>query len=338
MDPSVTNQPASLPVKFLLHTALLLSFAQLDAQITLTESDERLRVEIDGKLFTEYRSDRKVPCLYPIISPSGVGLTRNFPLAESAPGEEKDHPHHVSVWFTHGLVNGVDFWAQHLEKKGWIVHKSFGPRSTHSATVDGVTTHTATFTVDLSWEDGHTIHLDEKRTYTITARGETRLIDTVSVLDSPAGDAVFGDTKEGTAAVRVAPTFRTKGKVAKGSIINSNGDRDSDAWGKRAKWVAYSGPDSSGKPAVIAMFDHPSNLRHPTWWHARDYGLLAANPFGRHDFENNNDKHLGDHTLKKGDSLTFRYRILIHAGDIASANLSSEWQAYAGTQAKAPAK
>ena len=307
---------------------LLAASSQLGAQITLTESNERLQVEIDGKLFTEYRSDRKVPCLYPIMSPSGTGLTRNYPFDDSVAGEEHDHPHHVSVWFTHGLVNGVDFWAQHLERKGHIVHKSFGPRSTSSTSMDGVTTHTATFSVNLSWEEGATVHLTEKRTYTITARGNTRLVDTESVLTGVNGDVLFGDTKEGTAGVRVAPTLRTKGKVAKGSLINSNGEKNDDAWGKRAAWVAYSGPDGSGKPAVIAMFDHPSNLRHPTWWHARDYGLLAANPFGRHDFEGKKDKHLGDLTLKKGDSLSFRYRILFHQGDMTSADIPTEWQAY----------
>ncbi len=307
---------------------LLIASSQLNAQITLTESKERLRVEIDGKLFTEYRSDRKVPCLYPIMSPSGIGLTRNYPFDDKVAGEEHDHPHHVSVWFTHGLVNGVDFWAQHLKRKGHIIHKSFGPRSTSSTSVAGVTTHSATFSVNLSWEEGDTVHLTEKRTYTITSRGNTRLVDTESILTGINGDVIFGDTKEGSAAVRVAPTLRTKGKIAKGTIINSNGEKNGAVWGKRAAWVAYSGPDSSGEPAVVAMFDHPSNLRHPTWWHARDYGLLAANPFGQHDFEGKKDKHLGDHTLKTGDSLTFRYRILFHQGDMTSADVPEEWQAY----------
>ena len=132
-------------MKYLIPLTLLVATAALNAQIKLTEVDDRLRVEIDGKLFTEYRSDRKVPCLYPVISPSGAGLTRNYPLTDASQGEQDDHPHHVSVWFTHGLVNGVDFWAQHLKKNGWIVHKSFGPQSTNSTTIDDVTTDTATF-------------------------------------------------------------------------------------------------------------------------------------------------------------------------------------------------
>jgi len=307
---------------------LLLAMVTLRAEIVLEKGEVGLRVLIDGALFTAYRTDQKVPCLYPLMSSSGGGLTRNYPLTEAGPGEASDHPHHVSMWFTHGLVNGVDFWAQHLKRKGKIVHKSFGETSTSAQTRDGITTQTATFSVNLSWEEGETVHLTETRRYTIMVQGSTRTIDVESVLTAPNADAVFGDTKEGTAALRLTPTMRLKGKVAKGSILNSNGEKDGAVWGKRAAWVAYSGPDSSGAAAVVAMFDHPSNLRHPTWWHARDYGLLAANPFGRHDFEGKKDKHLGDHVLAKGKTLTLRYRVLLHQGDLASASLEQSWKGF----------
>jgi hypothetical protein len=311
----------------LLTLCLLLAATPLGAEITLEIKDASLRVEIAGELFTEYRSDRKVPCLYPLISPSGGGLTRNYPLTEAGEDEQPDHPHHISMWMTHGLVNGVDFWAQHLKRKGTIVHKSFGP-STSSATSTGRLTESASFSVNLSWEEGDTVHLTEVRTYTITASGKTRTIDVTSILSAPNADAVFGDTKEGSFALRLAPSLRLKGKAAKGAILNSNGETNNDCWGKRAAWVAYSGPDYSGKPAVVAVFDHPSNLRHPTWWHARDYGLVAANPFGQHDFERKKDKHLGDHTLKKGESLTFRHRVLLHHGTTDSAGLENAMKSF----------
>lgn len=174
----------------------------------------------------------------------------------------------------------------------------------------------------------------ETRTYKITSRGKTRIIDVDSSLRNPNRDVLFGDTKEGTAAIRLAPTLRSKGEVAQGAILNSEGDRGGKVWGKRAKWVAYTGPDNSGESAVVAMFDYTENLRHPTWWHARDYGLLAANPFGQHDFEKKPNAHLGDHQLSKGDTLRFRYRILLHHGDIDSAALSDEWANYADVKPK----
>ena len=102
---------------------LLFAALPLGAQITLQQKEDRLRIEIDGALFTEYRSDKRVPCLYPLVSPSGGNLTRNYPFLEGGEGEQSDHPHHVSMWSTHGLVNGVDFGPQHLKRKGTIVHK-----------------------------------------------------------------------------------------------------------------------------------------------------------------------------------------------------------------------
>ncbi|MEP4077356.1 PmoA family protein [Haloferula sp.] len=307
--------------------SLLLASTPLCGQITLEQKETSLRVNIDGELFTEYRTDQRVPCLYPLLSPSGGGLSRNYPLTEPGEDEQSDHPHHVSMWMSHGLVNEVDFWAQHLKRKGTIVHKSFGPHFTTSSST-GKLSQSTSFTVNLSWEEGETVHLTEVRTYSIQASGKSRTIDVTSVLTAPNADAVFGDTKEGTFALRLAPSLRLKGKVAKGSILNSNGEKNGDCWGKRAAWVAYSGPDNSGEPAVVAVFDHPSNLRHPTWWHARNYGLVAANPFGQHDFERKKDKHLGDHTLKKGTSLTLRHRVLFHHGTIKSAKLESTWKQF----------
>jgi hypothetical protein len=74
--------------------------------------------------------------------------------------------------------------------------------------------------------------------------------------------------------------------------------------------------------------DHPSNLRHPTWWHARDYGLLAANPFGIHDFEGKEDEHLGDYTLKKDETLTLRYQVVVHQGTLESAALPKHFKKF----------
>jgi hypothetical protein len=304
------------------------------AGIKLEPAGKRLRVLIDGKLFTEYRADGHVPCLYPVVGPSGAGLTRNFPLAPAAHGEATDHPHHRSFWTTHGSVNGIDFWTLPKDPSTRIVHRGFLGTSTTSDTADGTTTDRAAFTVDLAWVSKGKTHLSEKRTYAITVRDNTRIVDITSVFVAADGDAVFGDTKEGSFALRLAPTLRIAGKVAKGHSINSEGQKDNDCWGKRADWVAYYGPDAKGQPAVVAIMDHPSNLRHPTWWHARPYGLVAANPFGRHNFEHRkNDKHLGDYTLKHGESLTFTHRFLFHRGTLESADLGKVWKEFSAKPA-----
>ena len=127
-------------------------------------------------------------------------------------------------------------------------------------------------------------------------------------------------------AIRLAPTLRVKGPVARGKAVNSSGVRGKGVWGKRASWVDYSGP--VGEAVVgVAIFDHPKNHAHPTWWHARDYGLFAANPFGVHDFERK-PRGTGDLLLPKGGSLRLRYRFVIHPGDAATAEVARLWGEY----------
>jgi len=128
------------------------------------------------------------------------------------------------------------------------------------------------------------------------------------------GELTIGDEEEAAWAIRMIPTLRLRGKVAQGKIVNSEGARDGEVWGKRAAWVDYYGPDRAGNPVGIAILDHPENLRHPTWWHARDYGLLAANPFGEGKFEKKADRDAGRYVIPTGEALTFRYRTIFARG------------------------
>jgi hypothetical protein len=154
------------------------------------------------------------------------------------------------------------------------------------------------------------------------------MMDYEVTLTASQGDLVLGDTKEGTMAIRLAPTLRLKGRVGQGHIVNSEGVRDGDTWGKRADWCDYYGP-VNGKTVGVAIFDNPKNPRHPTWWHVRDYGLFAANPVGQHDFEKK-PKGVGDLKIKAGDSLTFRYRFYFHQGTTEQADVAGRYAAYTG--------
>ena len=159
------------------------------------------------------------------------------------------------------------------------------------------------------------------------AREGERVFDFEITLLASNGPLTFGDTKEGTMAVRLAETMRLKGKVGQGHIVNSEGVRDDKTWGKRADWCDYSGP-VDGKNVGIAIFDNPSNPRHPTWWHVRDYGLFAANPFGRHDFESLPDKTAGNLVVPAGGSITFRYRLYLHEGDEQQIGVAAKYAEY----------
>ncbi|MDB6079477.1 MAG: hypothetical protein JWO82_3224 [Akkermansiaceae bacterium] len=302
-------------------TALFLFAAALPAaaaDFKITPGEGSAKVECDGALVTEYRTDSRVPYCYPLMSPSGADLTRHWPMETGVKDEETDHPHHRSFWLSHGSVNGSDYWA-------WTT-KADDPKIVHQGFQD-VTADS--FTVNLSWQARGKTDLTEKRTYHFARPDpQTTVIDVTSRLTAADGDVVFGDTKEGFFAIRMDRTLRLKGPVAKGHIIDSAGRTDQDVWGKRTDWVAFSGPDEKNQPAVVAMLDHPANPSHPTWWHARDYGLLAANPFGRHDFEGSKDPHLGEQLLKKGETLVFRYEVVLHLGDLPSADLTGKWTAF----------
>ena len=128
-------------------------------------------------------------------------------------------------------------------------------------------------------------------------------------------------------AVRLAETMRLKGKVGHGHIVNSKGVRDEKTWGQRAEWCDYYGP-VDGKTVGLAIFDHPQNPRHPTWWHVRDYGLFAANPFGQHDFESLPDKAAGNLTVAAGKSISFHYRFYLHEGDEQQAKVAEKYHQY----------
>jgi hypothetical protein len=284
------------------------------ADIRLESKEDRVSIFIDDQLFTEYIfKGYEKPILYPVIGPDGIGMTRNWPMKDGVENEAHDHPHHKSIWFGHMEVNGESFW--------------------HSGNTAGTTVqdqivvdkNTIKSTDRLMSRDGKLVATDS-REISFSADGDTRFIDYSVTYHAGDQDIVFGDNKDGQLGIRMNPHLRTKGPVASGQAINAQGVTTGDIWGKRAKWIDYWG-QVDGKTVGIAMFDHPSNLRYPTWWHARDYGLLSANPFGIHDFEGK-PEHAGDYTLPKGESLTFKHRFVFHRGDYQAAKIEDLYNAW----------
>jgi hypothetical protein len=297
-----------------------LAAAAPENQVVIEDLGSKLKIQIGGELFTEYYyKDVPRPYLYPIIGPKGLPMTRNWPMKE-VEGEERDHPHHKSLWFTHGAVNGVDFWSDGAAK-GKIVHEKFTQISSGNQ---------GTIKAFHKWTTAEgKLVLTEDRTVQIAAEGPNRIIDFEIALHASEGAVTLGDTKEGSMAIRLAETMRLKApknKPGKGHIVNSEGLTDDATWGKRAKWCDYYGP-VEGQSLGVAMFDHPANPRYPTWWHVRDYGLFAANPFGIHDFEKA-PANQGDLKIEAGQSLTFRYRFVFHAGSEKEAGIAGLYLNY----------
>jgi hypothetical protein len=281
-------------------------------------TEKAITVRYGGQPLTAYLfQGAPKPYLYPLYGPNGKPITRHFPM-QVVQGESLDHPHHRSVWFTHGEVNGIDFWTEGAGK-GTIVHRQF--RRIDAGTV------LARIEAQNDWFAPDGKKVCEETTEIILYRAPQMVwLDYTVQLHASEGEVRFGDTKEGTFGVRVASSMEVKRRQG-GQIVNAAGQRDQDAWGKRAEWCDYTGP-VEGEIVGIAIFDHPENLRHPTYWHVRDYGLFAANPFGIHDFVPGTPKGTGDHLLKRGETLTFRYRLCLHKGRTDEANIAAHYQAF----------
>jgi hypothetical protein len=244
-------------------------------------------------------------------------MTRAYPMEAAGKFEKSDHPHHRSLWMTHGDVNGTDFWLEGGEG-GVTAHQEFTQLS------DG---EQAVVSAKNLWQtaDGKPI-LTEVRRYTFFGDGNKQILDCEFKLSATHGDVNFGDTKEGSFGMRIAGSMKVEAEQG-GVLTNNHGDKNSDAWGKRAEWVDYVGP-IDGEQMGIAILCHPTTFNFPNRWHVRTYGLFAANPFGVHHFENSPTPTDGV-ALASGDSLVLRYRVLLHRGDTKAADVEGEYATYA---------
>jgi hypothetical protein len=288
------------------------------AEVTAERSPGGVTVKIDGQRFSEYltRSGKK-PVLWPIFGPTGKPMTRAYPL-EIDPRETHDHPHQRSLWFTHGSVNGVDFWAESGKNVGTIEHRGF---------VQVRSGPTAVIIARNDWlgPDRRKV-CEDQRALTFGGDAQSRWIDFLIALTATDGPLTFGDTKEGTFGVRVAESMRVEAKPG-GRIVNSRGQTDAAAWGQPAEWVDYHGP-VDGQTLGIAILNHPASFRFPTGWHVRTYGLFAANPFAQGSFRGKGESAEG-YTLAAGKTLSLRYRVLLHRGDEKEGQVAAAFAAYA---------
>jgi len=317
-------------------------------ELCLVPHKDTLDVMAGDKLFTTYRfgAEWVRPYFYPVHAPDGRALTRGYPM-DPKPGEQQDHPHHKSLWVAHGDINGTDNWSETVDKKtGKPKH---GYQIAHGVKVLKGQGPCVRFTGLVDWVDvDKKKQLEETRTVTLFSTGVGRVVELQIDFHATEGDVTFGDTKEsGLCAVRLACSMNAKadpkgGNDAKGEgrIENSEGlvyekgqpprpdvKGAEFVWGRRARWICLSGP-VQGRPAAVTILDYPSNFRHPTYWHARGYGLCGANPFGIGSFENDKTQN-GAHTLKKGGHLVLRYQVLCSDRVPAREEIEKQFEAFA---------
>jgi hypothetical protein len=317
-----------------LSLAILACCATCAAQqnVEIERKDKQIEVTIGGKPFTTYYFDPAVakPYLMPLRSAQGTIVTRGFPVGnEVPPGSERDksfEPHQRPLYFAHGNIDSLDFWGEEVFAKYFNDHGKQDYGKMVMEKIDearGGDSGTIKAEFSLQGPGGHVIG-DETQAFTFRGDDHTRVIDCEFTVRATHGPLTFGDSKEGTFGIRVAKELNSP----PAHMVNSQGAEGEKAiWGKRAEWVDYDGK-VEGEDVGIAVLDHPKSFRHPTTWHARGYGLFAANPFGLRDFTRDPNQD-GSWTIPERKSLTFRYRVVIHHGDYKTANIAEAYQKYA---------
>ncbi|MEZ4902719.1 MAG: PmoA family protein [Spirosomataceae bacterium] len=317
------------------------SFSQKEVVLTENQKDKKVEVTIDGKPFTSYffpGSDiLKKAVLYPLRTANGTVITRGWPL-DPRSGERVDHPHHVGMWLNYESVNGHDFWnnsnAVNPSKGtyGTIVHK--GIKKIKGGKKQGELIVTA------DWLDkSGGLMLTETTTYIFMGDANSRTVDRITTLTAQT-DVVFKDVKDGMFAIRVARELEHPSKKAEvftdangiatkvpvmnnvgitGNYRSSEGVEGEEVWSTRGRWCNLRGK-MENETVNLVIIDHPKNVGYPTYWHARDYGLFAANPLGQNIFSKG--KETLNLTLKKGESTTFRYRTVISSETLSDQKIN----------------
>jgi methane monooxygenase PmoA-like len=295
--------------------------------VELTRHDTSVDVRVGGRPFTTYYFDPSAakPYLHPLRSAQGTVITRGFPVIPNIAGEDRDEPHQRPMYFGHGDIDGFDFWGEAAYPK-WSRHpvSKFGRtvfRSLDEAE-SGVDGGSLRATFDLVSPAG--VLGREIQRFRFSGEGQARVIDCEFSIVATDRDIVIGDTKEGTFAIRVVKALRPP----QGQMVNAEGATgEGSIWGRRSRWVDYYG-HVGDEDVGVAVLDHPDNLRAPTYWHARAYGLFAANPFGVRQFTRDRWQH-GDHTIPAGTSLVLRYRVVIHHGNPFQAGVAEMYRTFA---------
>ncbi|MDZ4860332.1 MAG: PmoA family protein [Candidatus Hydrogenedentes bacterium] len=285
-------------------------------RVTKRENENAIDVLIDDVAFTTYwyPKEARKPYLWPVLSDGDVPVTRAFPMGEKE--QTDDHPHHRSFWSSYGNVNGADCWGE-TDNAGW--------QETNEVTYgsgDGYGwIHAKNTWAD---KDHKPVCLEEREYRFYPGKKDARLLD-VQVKFTPIDqDVKFIDTKEGgIVAFRMRDSMTLKNG---GEITNADGITGGATWGKPSAWCDYTGPVEGKGAHGITVFDNPANLRYPTTWHVRDYGLMGANCFGYSDFTKKEKN--GDYTIKQGELLTFNYRIYVHRGDAKAAKVADRYADY----------
>jgi len=268
-------------------------------------SSNTIEVTVGEKNFTTYRFDakQKYPYFWPVRGPISA---RSLTTESSEP-----YPHHHSLFFGCDRVNGWNFW-QEANDRGQIVSR--GPTITERGP-DRIVIQDI---CDWRPPAPNTPVITERRELIIRIPSPSlRFIDFSTTLTANE-DVRIEKTNHSLFAVRVE---RHLAADRGGTMVNAEGLKGEKAtFGKKSVWMDCSGDNGWGTEG-IAIFDHPSNRWFPTEWFTRDYGFFSPTPMNWLDADG--------FRLKKGETLTLHYRVVVHVGNDWEAELAKlfeEWK------------
>jgi Methane oxygenase PmoA len=270
-----------------------------DEVVSFDLRPDHLRIRVDDRPFASYVfRDGTIlrPYFAGLSAPNGIQATRNLPPVSGLDATDHDTMH-PGLWLAFGDISGADFWRN----KSTVEHVEFveSPKS------QGRTGH---FAVKNRYRSGQATICEESCRVAIVLGASGYWIVLDSTFTGPES-FYFGDQEEMGLGVRVATPLAVKNG---GRLTNSDGQvNEKQVWGKQADWCDYSGV-IKGQELGIMLVPCPENFCR-SWFHARDYGFVAANPFGRNAFTKAEKSKI---VVAKGESLRVRYAVLVHAGHV----------------------
>lgn len=296
------------------------------AQVAFLQHSDRVDVTIAGRPFTTlyYGKEARKPFLFPLTTPAGIKVSRGYPLAP-LPGDPTDHPHQKGLWTGAEQMSGMDFWendpSYQRPRMGTIQFLDL------TRSQPGPSTGQLAYRADWISPDGAVVIAESHslRFFSPTPNSHAVDVDVVFTARAP-GSVVFEDQQDAVIGVRLGPAFDEKTGAYPENAEGYRGE--ASIRGRASRWVQWKAR-VDGHPVGFAILDHPANSPVPARWHLRSFGFLACNPFAQQSFDPLAPT--GEKTLKTGESLRLRYRVLVHDGSL---DIKSAYRAFATTPAE----
>lgn len=276
-------------------------FAQ--TKIVAQKFNSKIDVLINNNLFTSYilSQDEKYPFFFPVNGPSNASVTSM---------RNANYPHHSSLFFGCDKVNGGNYWQEGLER-GQIV-------SIRADVIESGNDKVIIENECIWRRPNANAPIKDIRKITITAPSKEIYQIDFDVTLEMLMDVIIEKTNHSLFSGRMDADLAV---INGGTMINSNGEKgEKDTFGKKAAWIDFYGKRGD-KQEGIAIMQHPSNEWYPAPWFTRDYGFFSPTPM----YWPQNDK---ETSLKKGQTIKLKYRVLVHSGDTSTAKIAEQFEKY----------